>query len=111
MEKMLLKLAQQLDALDEASLLNLWNKYANLTSRFEPTKRWEENALIFSLIQAKHWKNQLFNFSFSHMSKPHGEATPNEPFDFNFTLERKKSPPKEEPSRCRILPFAKPKEE
>ena len=45
MEKLLLKLARQLDALDEASLMSLWSKYATLRSRFEPTKRWEEGAL------------------------------------------------------------------
>lgn len=70
MEKLLIKLARQLDALDEASLMNLWGKYAALTSAFEPTKRWEESALIFSLIQAKHWKNQLFNYNWALQSKP-----------------------------------------
>ena len=53
MEKLLLKLARQLDALDEASLMSLWSKYATMTSRFEPTRRWEEGALVFSLIQSK----------------------------------------------------------
>ena len=53
MEKLLLRLARQLDAIDEASLMSLWSKYATQTSRFEPTKRWEEAALVFSLIQAK----------------------------------------------------------
>ena len=62
MEKMLQKLARQLDSLDEASLMSLWGKYATIASRFEPTAKWEEAALIFSLIQAKRWKNQLFNY-------------------------------------------------
>lgn len=39
----------QLDALDEASLLALWDKYAVIVSHFEPTKRWEEAALVFSV--------------------------------------------------------------
>lgn len=70
MEKMLLKLARQLESLDEASLMALWSKYATMTNRFEPTKRWEEACLIFSLIQAKRWKNQLFNYCWSQQRKP-----------------------------------------
>lgn len=70
MEKMLSRLVRQLEAIDEASLMNLWTKYATITTRFEPTKQWEEAALIFSLIQAKRWKNQLFNYHWSKQSKP-----------------------------------------
>ena len=40
----------------------LWEKYAGLVARFEPTRRWEEAALVLSFIQAKRWKNQLFNY-------------------------------------------------
>lgn len=61
MERMLQKMASQLNAYDEASLLALWDKYATIVERFEPTKRWEEAAIIFSLIQAVRLKNQLFN--------------------------------------------------
>ena len=61
MEQMLQKMARQLNAYDEASLMALWEKYAALVENFEPTKRWEEAALVFSLIQAVHLKNQLFN--------------------------------------------------
>lgn len=53
MEQLLIKMARQLDALDEASLLALWDKYAAAVSHFEPTKRWEEAALVLSFIQAK----------------------------------------------------------
>ena len=69
MEQLLIKMARQLDALDEASLLALWDKYAVIVSHFEPTKRWEEAALVFSFIQAKRWKNQLFNYSWSAQPK------------------------------------------
>ena len=62
MEKLLTRLARQLDALDEASLMSLWSKYATIASRFEPTQRWEEAVLVFSMIQAKRYKNQLFNY-------------------------------------------------
>ena len=61
MENMLLKMARQLNAYDEASLMALWEKYAALVENFEPSQRWEEANLVFSLIQAVHLKNQLFN--------------------------------------------------
>ena len=61
MEKVLLKLAQQLNQYDEASLMALWENYAALVENFEPSERWEEAALILCMIQGVHWKNQLFN--------------------------------------------------
>ncbi len=70
MEQLLHKLARQLDALDEASLLSLWNKYAEIVANFEPSKRWEEAAIVFGLIQAKYWKNQLFNHKLAAISRP-----------------------------------------
>jgi len=62
MEQMLLRLARQLDALDEASLMALWEKYAAIAANFEPSRRWEEATLVLSFIQSKRWKNQLFNY-------------------------------------------------
>lgn len=108
MEKMLLKIARQLDSLDEASLMALWSKYATLTSRFEPTKRWEENCLIFSLIQAKHWKNQLFNYSWSQQKKPPLKNTPDAPDIGNvFSLEKPVPVKTEnmEKTSCRVISF------
>lgn len=110
MEKLLARLAHQLDALDEASLMSLWSKYAALTSTFEPTKRWEENALIFSLIQAKRWKNQLFNYNWSRQSRPDRAGSPDGPgLAPFFSLERPRAARDEEPEPpqppCRVLPF------
>ncbi|MDR2727229.1 MAG: hypothetical protein LBC10_04470 [Deltaproteobacteria bacterium] len=70
MEQALLKMARQLDALDEASLVALWDKYSGMAARFEPSKRWEESVLVLSLIQAKRWKNLLFNQQWSARSRP-----------------------------------------
>ena len=70
MEQMLQKMARQLDAVDESSLMALWDKYAEIVSHFEPSKRWEESVLVLSLIQAKHWKNQLFNQRFAASVQP-----------------------------------------
>lgn len=110
MEKLLVRLAQQLDALDEASLMSLWSKYATATSRFEPTRRWEEATLIFSLIQAKRWKNQLFNYYWSKQAQPVG-GTADEALNPmpEFELERPEENPA--PSRCRVLEFKPLKED
>lgn len=106
MEKLLQKLASQLDSLDEASLMGLWSKYATQTSRFEPTKRWEEACLIFSLIQAKRFKNQLFNYHWGQERLPPLKKS-GAPGDVitNFTLEK---PLQNElkKGQCRVLSFS-----
>ena len=73
MEKLLTRLARQLDALDEASLMSLWSKYATIASRFEPTQRWEEAVLVLAMIQGMRFKNQLFNHHWAKGRQP-GEA-------------------------------------
>jgi len=75
MERVLIKLARQLNAYDEASLMSLWDKYAETVQEFEPSKRWEESVLVFSLIQALRWKNQLFNYHWSAGSRPLRESS------------------------------------
>lgn len=105
MEKLLLRLARQLDSLDEASLLDLWSKYATLASRFEPTQRWEEAVLVFSLIQAKHWKNQLFNFNLAQQSKPGHGPILDEELNFGFSLELPKENKNAKTNNCRVLSF------
>jgi len=62
LEKMLQRIAEQLAAYDEASLLSLWDKYTQEVERFQPTKQWEESVIILCLLQAVRWKNQLFNY-------------------------------------------------
>lgn len=109
MEKLLGRLARQLDAIDEASLMALWGKYATLTSRFEPTRRWEEAALIFSLIQAKRWKNQLFNYNWASQSRPGSSAPATEWQDPGFSLEKAPGEEQDEAARpCRVLRFRRP---
>ena len=76
MEQVLLKMARQLDALDEASLVSLWDKYSGMAARFESSKRWEEGVLVLSLIQAKRWKNLLFNQQWSSHRQPDGQHQP-----------------------------------
>ncbi|GAB7023291.1 hypothetical protein [Salidesulfovibrio brasiliensis] len=74
LEKALGKLARQLNAYDEASLMNLWEKYAEKVRQFEPTRRWEEDAIVFCLLQSMRLKNQLFNHRWSESRAPEPEG-------------------------------------
>lgn len=69
MEKMLQKLAHQLNSLDEASLISLWDSLAARVEHFEPSKAWEEAVLALSMVQAMRWKNQLFNYYWAQSVK------------------------------------------
>ncbi|WP_348771080.1 hypothetical protein [Pseudodesulfovibrio sp. zrk46] len=75
MEKALLKLARQINAFDEASLMSLWEKYAEIVANFEPTKRWEEAVIVFNLIQSTRMKNQLFNYNWAQSRMPGEEPS------------------------------------
>ena len=70
MQRVLDKMAKQLNNYDEASLMQLWQHYAMQVHAFEPSKRWEEAAIALCLIQAVHWKNQLFNYWLSETAAP-----------------------------------------
>lgn len=76
MEQVLLKLARQLRAFDEASLMALWDKYAEAVTRFEPSQRWEESVLVLAMIQGMRFKNQLFNHHWAEGRLP---GRPDEP--------------------------------
>jgi hypothetical protein len=112
MEQMLLRLARQLDALDESSLMALWEKYAAIVAQFEPSQRWEEAALVLSFIQAKRWKNQLFNYHWARQIQLQAEGQTGNP-DGNagtaFSLETSEASDaaesKSEKKRCQVLRF------
>ncbi|HIU17256.1 MAG TPA: hypothetical protein IAB01_02265 [Candidatus Avidesulfovibrio excrementigallinarum] len=112
MEHLLHKLAVQLDAMDEASLMSLWDKYAAIVSQFEPSRRWEEAVLIFGLIQTKHWKNQLLNHQLVASSKPsaaHAEGRTPHARLAQKLLEPQPAPrapePPKAPRRATVIPF------
>lgn len=112
METILLKMARQLDSLDEASLMNLWNKYAGTVASFEPTKRWEEAALVFAMIQGKRWKNQLFNYHWACQTRAARDSAPMQQgqgakTDFSLEIPHPQAQ-KEEKKPCTILQFRKP---
>ncbi|MFU2210390.1 hypothetical protein K9F62_04255 [Desulfovibrio sp. JY] len=76
MEQVLLKLARQLRAFDEASLMALWDKYAEAVSHFEPSQRWEESVLVLAMIQGMRFKNQLFNHHWAEGRQPGHQPEP-----------------------------------
>ena len=111
MEQLLIKMARQLDALDEASLLALWDKYAVIVSHFEPTKRWEEAALVFSFIQAKRWKNQLFNYSWSAQVHPGAASQPVAEPDFFLDPPTGRPAPAKPKRKAAIIPHRSPEKD
>lgn len=99
MQRVLEKMARKLDEYDEASLMQLWQHYAVRVQEFEPTKRWEEAALALCLIQAVHWKNQLFNYHLALNATPadKGDLPPLPEFSFgkkpHMGLRSEETPP------------------
>ena len=61
LEKALDKIAEQIIALDEASLTQLRKKYLDKLFQFEPTKEWEKAVIIYFIINGVIAKNNLFN--------------------------------------------------
>jgi len=120
---MLLRIARQLDALDESSLMGLWEKYAAIVARFEPSRRWEEAALVLSFIQGKRWKNQLFNYHWARQLQlaqqvqAEGQTSgPDEAAGTAFSLDAPVGAPdassagsESEKKRCQVLRFRPPK--
>lgn len=108
MQRVLEKMARQLNEYDEASLMQLWHHFAGRVQDFEPSKRWEEAAVALCLIQAVHWKNQLFNYNLALSRNPDEEDLP--PLPEFFTRHGKKAPGRpareEEPERkATVLAF------
>ncbi len=107
MQRVLEKMAKQLNAYDEASLMQLWHQYALRVNDFEPTKRWEEAAVALCLIQAVRWKNQLFNYHLATASNPDHEGNMPNILDF-FPHKRRTQEEyadKKQESRATVLRF------
>ncbi|MCJ7545271.1 MAG: hypothetical protein MUP30_00380 [Deltaproteobacteria bacterium] len=61
LENALDKIAEQIIALDEASLTQLRKLYLDRLFQFEPTKEWEKAVIIYFIINGVIAKNNLFN--------------------------------------------------
>ena len=108
---MLEKLAKQLIALDEATLMSLWDEYYAKVQRFEPTKKWEEAVLVLAMIQSVRWKNQLFNVKWNQQRSPGGQEDRNGAEGRNGPANAPDEAGQEEPDgagsreKGRIIPF------
>jgi hypothetical protein len=76
LESALDKLAQNILALDEASLSSLWEKYKKRMEHFEPSKEWEKAVIIFFIINAVRAKNHIFNEKLMHPPQTRPEKPP-----------------------------------
>jgi len=61
LERSLEKIAEQIIALDEASLSQLRKTYLDKVFNFEPSKKWEKAVIIYFIINGVIAKNDLFN--------------------------------------------------
>jgi hypothetical protein len=61
LENALDKIAEQIIALDEASLTQLRKLYLDRLFNFAPTKEWEKAVIIYFIINGVIAKNNLFN--------------------------------------------------
>lgn len=61
MEDVLLKIADRIVRLDEASLTSLWEKYRARVEQIEPSREWEKAVIVFFIINAVRAKNAILN--------------------------------------------------
>lgn len=106
-EGVVMKLARQINAYDEASLMSLWERLAERVRHFEPTRAWEEAAIALSIVQAMHFKNQLFNY---HWAQSRKAGQPRPDFDrgslqVSRPLTAGPKPAAARPQRGKLLPF------
>jgi hypothetical protein len=107
MQRILEKMAQKLNEYDEASLMQLWQHYAATVQDFEPSRRWEEAALALCLIQAVHWKNQLFNYNLALTAEPADMSDVPPVPDFTRMHKKQSGEPDAgaEPAKATVLTF------
>jgi len=77
-EDILLKIADKIVRLDEASLSSLWDKYRQRVENVEVSREWEKAVIIFFIINAVRAKNEILNEYIQEKNKsaPH-EKKPN----------------------------------
>jgi len=96
-EKVLEKIADQVLALDEASLSTLRAKYHTRLQHFDATREWERAVIIYFLINSVITKNNMFNDNIKRLENQrkngHGlkKASPAKVGKPHLTLIKKKS--------------------
>lgn len=60
-EEVLQGLADRILDFDEASLVQLQEKYLKKVSEFSPTREWEKAIIVYFMINSVRVKNRIFN--------------------------------------------------
>jgi hypothetical protein len=69
-EKILLELADRILDFDEASLVQLQEKYLKEVSNFAPSREWERAIVVYFMINSVRVKNRIFNEKVKGSSPP-----------------------------------------
>jgi len=69
-EDTILKIAEKIVRLDEASLCALWEKYRERVEKVEPNREWEKCVIVFFIINAVRAKNEILNEYIKEKNKP-----------------------------------------
>lgn len=77
-ESALERIAENIMALDEASLSSLWEKYKVRMEDFDASREWEKAVIIFFIINSVRIKNKIFN---DRVMEKQGQRSPETPPD------------------------------
>ena len=61
LEQTLIKMADTILHLDEASMVGLWEKYRRRMEQVGMSPEWQRSVIVFFIINAVRAKNQMFN--------------------------------------------------
>lgn len=75
-EDVLLKMADRIARLDEASLVSLWNKYRERVENVELSRDWEKAVIVFFIINAVRAKNEILNEHIQEKNRSPQEKKP-----------------------------------
>jgi hypothetical protein len=78
-EEVLQGLADRVLDFDEASLVQLQEKYLKKVSEFSPTKEWERSIVVYFLINSIRVKNRIFNERVKGSNDPQRPKQPRNP--------------------------------
>jgi hypothetical protein len=70
MEEALQSLADRVLDFDEASLVQLQEKYLKKVSEFSPSREWERAIVVYFMINSVRVKNRIFNERVSRTGSP-----------------------------------------
>jgi hypothetical protein len=79
-EEVLQRLADRILDFDEASLVQLQEKYLKKVSEFSPTREWENAIIVYFMINSVRVKNRIFNEKVKGSAERDGSRSSKSPF-------------------------------